>query len=746
MPIGLSLFKAFPGPPPTTAQLKTLVWIATRDDGPPNEPRVPKGEEVGGEWTKVGANPSTAKSGQKSKPITLHPQAINVGGDDWNKQTAVRLETEYQTAKEELDASVEKFVKDGPPTGIPTKLKDWSSLSSDQQEGMEEDYKENNIDSFHQSEIENWQSNGDAKAEAQEKVADEICGGDADQELDDVLSDLEEKNGKKFPFDHQQILHSIKVERFHGEATDYHFAIYDENNNDYFGLRFDNDQLKNPTGYDENQGVFEGVEKVLPEKYLTGQMRQQIAKAVMDKFEEMANEKAASMEPPDYLLDSAKELLDDAWDQLDDDKKFKYAKNYLDLEDYHKIGDDSTLELPEKFDPLNDTTGNDYEKTQRLAKTLSLSRAADLIVKRGLIKNPNHAGIIENVADQDAQIWKAWKSSSTSQAGKLLQMATAEELGGRLREETIDEKEREVMKRRADIVYKDIGGYKGLKAYIRAKWETTQWLLDKANVHSVDVYRAVNLLSVIDNNKDGSDALGKFINERLKAMKQKIQDFHFTQSDLMLVYKIVYEIAKRCSEAYNANDSERLIKELGAEIKTAGFDKGFSQAITNALQGVTPNQITETYDNAANKKDSPGYVQKIKDVNGREYEFLPNLTVQRNGAASTSTDPQVSNDWDGSNGRVVLRARVPRTACISVPAYGENIQSEHEVVVGGTAWTGWDVWKGRAPEFNQIALGGLPDGAKVAAPNPEQLASLNKLNAALSAAEKGVGIEHHAEV
>ena len=36
----------------------------------------------------------------------LHPDVIEVGGDEWNRQTAVRLETEYQSAKGELDAIV----------------------------------------------------------------------------------------------------------------------------------------------------------------------------------------------------------------------------------------------------------------------------------------------------------------------------------------------------------------------------------------------------------------------------------------------------------------------------------------------------------------------------------------------------------------------------------------------------------------------------------------------------------------
>jgi hypothetical protein len=82
-----------------------------------------------------------------------------------------------------------------------------------------------------------------------------------------------------------------------------------------------------------------------------------------------------------------------------------------------------------------------------------------------------------------------------------------------------------------------------------------------------------------------------------------------------------------------------------------------------------------------------------------KYTALPDIHIARNGAASMTTDPNVANDWDGSTGRVVLRASVPRTAVVSLPVYGQNIHSEHEVVVAGTAWKKWDSWYGKAPTF-----------------------------------------------
>jgi hypothetical protein len=83
---------------------------------------------------------------------------------------------------------------------------------------------------------------------------------------------------------------------------------------------------------------------------------------------------------------------------------------------------------------------------------------------------------------------------------------------------------------------------------------------------------------------------------------------------------------------------------------------------------------------------------------------MPTVEVVRNGAASTTTSPGVANGWGSSGNRIVLRASVPRTAAISVPAYGQNVHSEREVVVAGTAWKGWDAWAGRAPEFDKVPL------------------------------------------
>jgi len=97
-----------------------------------------------------------------------------------------------------------------------------------------------------------------------------------------------------------------------------------------------------------------------------------------------------------------------------------------------------------------------------------------------------------------------------------------------------------------------------------------------------------------------------------------------------------------------------------------------------------------------------GPLTNTTNVNG--FERLDNIDLQRNGAASTTTDAKIANGWGSNASRVVLRMEVPRTAVVSVPAYGQNVFKEHEVVVAGTAWKSWEAWRTTAPTFDKVAM------------------------------------------
>jgi phage-related protein (TIGR01555 family) len=109
---------------------------------------------------------------------------------------------------------------------------------------------------------------------------------------------------------------------------------------------------------------------------------------------------------------------------------------------------------------------------------------------------------------------------------------------------------------------------------------------------------------------------------------------------------------------------------------------------------------------------------------------LPETHISRNGAASTSTNAKVPNSWQGTdtlvskdNPRVVIRAVVPRSAMLSTPAFGINLQSEKEVVVAGTGWMGWDAWLHTAPTLEDVPMSDTIKRAKAtdAEPTPEEL-------------------------
>jgi hypothetical protein len=330
------------------------------------------------------------------------------------------------------------------------------------------------------------------------------------------------------------------------------------------------------------------------------------------------------------LSDSAQEMVDMYWNEMSEKESFQWAKDNTDFigEDDGEV--DGAIEMPKQFAPLGDLPGigpksqmyaldADYRRTQRLARAMSVHRSAELLLDRGLAHvgeivgtakgSPEwKAAAVERVRGHvefiDKLLWSQWKSSSTTKGGELLQMAIADELGGRVRTAHFSNGGREATIAYANNEHSEIGGYEGIKAYVRGKWETTQYLLDKADLQKLDLYRAVNI-----------------------------------------------PIAANEPIAMHQNN----------------------------------------------------------------YRQMPNVQVERNGAASMTAKRSVANEWNGSQNRIVLRAEVPRTAVVSVPAYGINLTEEVEVVVAGTGWVGWDAWNGYAPEFDEVPLGAQGVDARLVA-------------------------------
>jgi phage-related protein (TIGR01555 family) len=563
-----------------------------------------------------------ALSGKKAgePQLKLEPKAIDVGGDEWNKALAVRLETQYQSAKPAMEALLNKYSGadqpeeegsaepdeeneyDGPP-----EPESWDMLSESKQADIESAYYDHELSSYIDSETESWQQNGGALDQAKGNLAD---GSDAELFINEAIAeylevskdsdgDILRETDTEFPFNALELGQAIRI-RYDSDGEG--GGSVDVEYDDKLLHSLKADSLEDP-----DQIEMEGIEKQDYSKLLTEKMRMELSGMLVEKFNDKAQDNASNEEPPDFS-DSAKEYMEETYSGMDDDEKFKWAKfntsiigDLMDeyntaMAEYEQTGvtPTGTIGMPAKFDPLNETSGDDYKKTQKIARQLSLDRAEQVFKDRDID--------IERIDLRrlDAKLWTAWKASSTSEEGQLLQVATADELGGRLNEVTgRDGKirlEKDVIAKKADKDYGDVGGYEGIKAYVRAKWETTQMLLDKAGLQELELYRGI------------------------------------------VLPKEQYEEA----EAYS-------VAEGG-------------------------------------------------------YKKVPHLNVVRNGAASTTFNPDIANGWSSDGSRIVLRALMPRTAALSIPAYGINVKSEQEVVVAGTAWKAWDAWIEKAPKLSAVKM------------------------------------------
>ena len=477
---------------------------------------------------------------------------------------------------------------------------EWDMLSNDQQEETKSKWIAHTEQNFLDSEISSWP--GYSLSNAHEKMAKEFNDKGDSQWAFDAINDITDDNGEpvEFPLTPTNMVDCLTIttddDSPPGDPT---FEWNDDEIREKMKDKVDNDPQ------------FEGFEPQDAAKLFPEDKRKIITDALLEAFNKEAEKIAGDMEPPDFS-DQVSESQELYWDEMSDDDKFEKAKDYLDSDVFETEApddddDDSDVKAddrpPSRYDPLDEVHGIDYARTQAMAHKIFAERAMALVKERG-IHNLSYVSPEEKVAgikpeylplhadqikERDNSLWLDWLSNSaTTRGGQAIQVATADELGGRIRDQAFNPAE---VRKYCDDNY--AGGFALIKAMIRAKWETTQILLERAGVKSLNLYRAVNLE----------------------------------------------------------------IPEVSSQLKSV---KGYTQ--------------------------------------------IPRFHVDRNGAASTSTKAKVSNKWDGASGRVVLRAHVPRTGVISVPAYGNNTASEYEVVVAGTAWHGWDAWLDHAPEFKDVPL------------------------------------------
>jgi hypothetical protein len=574
-------------------------------------------------------HPHDPKTGQwattvTGDPLQMNPEVVAVGGDDWNQKTAGRLEFEYARIKPVLDQLAEKVSEAGEGVELDEDEDEdeehhytpesWDELSSDQQEEAKSKWKEATFSDYKDSEIQNQYDSGymleqgkrdtltewkDAPTKHSTVSGETLEWPDwASEAIDEVIEEHAEA-GKRIRFTKDQLLKALTIDA----------GKYDEFGGDGSGdpdVGFDDSELTDPAGYDPSE-VFPGFEKLEPSSFLTEDERDDITKAITDAFNKEGDSKADKLDAGDYIDESTiDDYQDETWEHsYSDQQKWEYAEQYLELgeQDSGSSRDKAEPEvprIPKQFMPLANFEGKDgpqdYKSLRALSHAMSRARAAELIEQRSSAKGRDAE---LDAIGMDNTLWRDWKSSSTSPNGRLLQLAIADELGGRLNKTQIGEKPENISGLHKMAEQDWHGGYDAVLAYVRAKWETTQWMLDKANVAMVDVYRGLRMGD-------------KLKNEQTKEI----------------------------------------------EFKT----------VTHGI-----------------------------DAKAKQY---PNAVIRRNGASSWTTDRNIANGW----GDTTLRAQVPRTAFVSVPVYGQNIHTERESIIAGTAWKGWDAWKGAAPDIKDVPI------------------------------------------
>jgi hypothetical protein len=714
-----------------------------------NEPR-----DDHGRWTTGGGGGGEAAPGAAGRiPAIVDPRVIPDTGDVWNRDTGTRLEKEYAEARPDLHEIVQQGI--GKSSDLPADEEDkWDSLSGTAQDEAGEKYVSQNYDSAYQSEVDNWHENGEAYREAAETVSQ-----DDDwkaETLTDFLADRKEEGLPDIPFTADDLANSIKITA----ADD---GYYNSKKPDP-EIEFDDKHLQNPHGWAGASQISPppGIEPEKPEDKLTPEMRSDIIKYFASEFNDKVDKKADDIfEVPPYLSEQANESLTDSWAQMDDEEKYQWTKQNTDLADDLEEGTSTgpvELAEPNKWDPMNETSGEDYKRTQTMAKYLADERAVQIMGQRGIKamwqgQPKPEAPTIADIRAVDNKLWAGWKGSSTGFEGQLLQVAAADELGGRLREAP-------PVKPDVESAYKEFAAGKAAQVGDLGEFGTAVKAAFN-NVSDVGAF-ATKLSADPDMSEEQKKVAQDILYERSQTAggppslkTEKIPGDYDTKillPDLKLsrngassfttdlkVANAWGGTANHAAEGIKRDDIIRQANGMFAQIGGYAGVKAAVRAkweatqymldkadmpIVNLYRGISYPHKREGYSevgefnppsNGKVKLDS-GMEAELKDPSvGAQLHIASGKTIMK---VSTEDNPNLPTSapkgvgkWTygyeppRTVGRVVMRAEVPRTAVLSVPAYGVNVHSEHEVVVTGTAWKHWDAFSDTAPTAERVPIG-----------------------------------------
>jgi len=325
-------------------------------------------------------------------------------------------------------------------------------------------------------------------------------------------------------------------------------------------------------------------------------------------------------------------------------------------------------------------------------------------------------------------VWESWKRKSSEGLGLSLQLAAARELGGhhRMSPEEVQEAEKQAREHFGQY------GMATLQAYVRAQWEVTQMVMQKAGEKEVSVYRGLmlsgdqvkttthevvdesgaslrptNVRTITKTPADADYVAGEYVSfeyrgHELTEPKVRTTPFTWEEVDAATREKVAEGWATMIGTKETTPDQ---IKAAYAVLNDWSKLQLLQTLITRGIIPLYPYESEE----ATVQRGVKRYLEEIEYQS--TFTKLPNLSLKRAGAQSTTGTPAIANDWGGVGDlppnpvRVVIRVQAPPTSVLSLPVYGQNAQSEHETVLLGTPdkWL-WDAWEKTAPEFSNVTI------------------------------------------
>jgi GNAT superfamily N-acetyltransferase len=246
------------------------------------------------------------------KRVDVHAD-IDVGGHAWARYGYVPSQRSWRDLQSKLEIELNR-ISGGTHRGGGD-ASSWDELSSTGQDQAERSWKEDSYDEFYDSEVESWRESGQALFDAKGALASNYVNDYEWAKF--TMEEWRKDTTLNVPFTDKQILDSINIryDDRSGEGRADPIIDFDDKALDF-----------NPPASFDISNQLPGFEPVRPHELLTGEMRGEIEKVLIDAFNKKAEIDADQIEPPDYLESNAREQMDDYWDQMDDDQRFREAK------------------------------------------------------------------------------------------------------------------------------------------------------------------------------------------------------------------------------------------------------------------------------------------------------------------------------------------------------------------------------------------------------------------------------------